>query len=65
MRHGFPYKTQPCTHCRPEDLYCDWCLGSHREVMPIDHDEDEGKMMVWLWVAAIIALVILIIFGSE
>ena len=63
MRHGFPYKTQPCTHCRPDDLYCDWCLGSHREVMPID--EDEGKAVVWLWVAAIIALVILIIFGSE
>ena len=63
MRDGFPYKAVPCSHCANDDMDCPWCLGSHREIKPIV--EDEGKAMVWLWVAAIIALVILIIFGSE
>jgi hypothetical protein len=33
-----PYKSVPCEHCRPEDINCDFCDGSHREIRRISEE---------------------------
>ncbi len=33
-----PYKTVPCSHCRPEDINCEFCDGTHREIRRISEE---------------------------
>ena len=38
-----PYKTVPCEHCRPEDISCDWCDGTHREIQRVNEDKERVR----------------------